>query len=472
MVPDRGTWQLTAGAAVIGLAFAAAAVTAAGPWDNGQRKAEREHAAALGRTGGADHQVTGRGREAAEAPGPAPAPSAPGVLAAASAPKAPSAAPALAPALADVLGPLLDDPGLGPLRTASVVDAATGEQLYGRATGTPMTPASTVKIATAAAVLSATGPAHRIPTGVVATPDFRGITLVGGGDPTLDLPRMRTLASRTAKSLRDRGVTTVRLTYDTTLYQGPVIHPIGAGNDNIAPVTALMVNAGRLDDSTEGTAPRSADPAGDAARAFVGLLSEHGVNTAAGPVPGKAPAKGPALATTYSAPVPALVERMLTSSDNDIAEALARQTALATRRPASFAGAQAAVTDRLKRLKLPLAGARFADGSGLNRADRVSAALLTTLLVRAADPAHPELRPVLTGLPVAGFTGTLSGRAAAGSGGLVRAKTGTLRGVDTLAGTVLSADGRLLAFAFLAGDTPSASAARPALDRLAAALLP
>ncbi|MEU2164543.1 D-alanyl-D-alanine carboxypeptidase/D-alanyl-D-alanine-endopeptidase [Streptomyces chengbuensis] len=469
MVPDRGTWQLTAGAAVVGLAFAAAAVTAAGPWDNGQRKAERTHAAALGRAGGADHQGAGQGREAAEAPGPAPAPSAPGVLAAASAPKVPSVAPA---ALADVLAPLLDDPGLGPLRTASVVDAATGRQLYGRGAGTAMTPASTVKIATAAAVLSATGPAHRIPTRVVAAPDFRSITLVGGGDPTLDTPRMRALADRTAKALRDRGVTTVRLSYDTSLYKGPVIHPIGAGNDNIAPVTALMINEGRLDDSTEGSARRSPDPAGDAARAFVGLLSERGVNTASGPASGRAPAKGPALATTHSAPVPALVERMLTNSDNDIAEALARQTALATGRPASFAGAEAAVTDRLKRLKLPMTGSRFADGSGLNRADKVSAALLTTLLVRAADPARPELRPVLTGLPVAGFTGTLSGRTAAGSGGLVRAKTGTLRGVDTLAGTALSADGRLLAFAFLAGDTPSAGVARPALDRLAAALLP
>ncbi|MFG3304337.1 D-alanyl-D-alanine carboxypeptidase/D-alanyl-D-alanine-endopeptidase [Streptomyces wuyuanensis] len=469
MVADRGTWQLTAGAAVVGLALAAAAVTAAGPWDNGQRKAEREHAAAVGRTGGADHQVAGRGSGAADAPGPAPAPSAPGVLAAASAPKTPSVAPA---DLAKVLGPLLDDPGLGPLRTASVVDASTGRQLYGRGAATAMTPASTVKIATAVAVLSATGPAHRIPTKVVAAPDFRAITLVGGGDPTLDMPRLRALADRAAKGLRDRGVTTVRLSYDTSLYQGPEIHPIGAGNENIAPVTALMINEGRLDDSTEGGARRSPDPAGDAARAFVGLLSERGVNTEAGPTRGKAPAKGAALAATHSAPVPALVERMLTNSDNDIAEALARQTALATGRPASFAGAEAAVTDRLKRLRLPLAGARFADGSGLNRADKVSAALLTTLLVRAADPARPELRPALTGLPVAGFTGTLSGRTAAGSGGLVRAKTGTLRGVDTLAGTVLSADGRLLAFAFLAGDTPSAAVARPALDRLAAALLP
>ncbi|MGW8955414.1 D-alanyl-D-alanine carboxypeptidase/D-alanyl-D-alanine endopeptidase [Streptomyces sp. NPDC055709] len=476
-MPDRGTWQFTAGAAVIGLAIAAAAVTAAGPWDSGQRKAERDRAASLGRTGGTHHQAPGRGVDAAEAPGPAPAPSAPGVLAAAPAPvtrsdTGPADPPATSPAsVAEVLAPLLDDPALGPVRTASVVDVGTGKQLYGRGATTPMTPASTIKIATAAAVLSATGPDHRIPTTVVAASDFRGITLVGGGDPTLDMPRLRSLADRTAHALRDRGVTTVRLAYDTTLYKGPVAHPIGAGNDNIAPVTPLMLNEGRLDDSTEGSADRGADPAGDAARAFVGLLSERGVNTEAGPTSAKAPAKPFPLATTHSAPVSALVERMLTNSDNDIAEALARQTAIAGGRPASFAGAEAAVTEQLKRLKLPVAGARFADGSGLNRADKVSAAFLTAVLSRAADPAHPELRPVLTGLPIAGFTGTLSGRSSAGSAGLVRAKTGTLSHVDTLAGTVLSRDGRLLAFAFLAGDTSSASVARPALDRLAAALV-
>ncbi|MFE3328284.1 D-alanyl-D-alanine carboxypeptidase/D-alanyl-D-alanine-endopeptidase [Streptomyces sp. NPDC059176] len=469
MVPDRGTWQLTAGAAVVGLAVAAAAVTATGPWDNGQRTAERERAAAAGRTGGAHHEPGGRGRTAV--PGPVPAPSAPSVLAAAVGPATP-AAPALPAAVfAKALAPLMGDPGLGAVHTASVVDAATGEQLYGNGASTPMTPASTIKIATAVAVLSAAGPTHRIATTAVASPDFRTVVLVGGGDPTLDEAGLRTLAAGTARALREHGVSTVRLGYDTSLYTGPVLHPISP-NRNVAPVSPLMLDEGRLDDSTSGPADRSADPAGDTARAFVGLLNEHGINTRTGPDPIKAPAKAIPLARTYSAPISSLVERMLTNSDNDIAEAMARQTALATGRPASFAGAEAAVTARLKQLKVPLAGARFADGSGLNRADKVSAACLTTLLTRAADPGHPELRTVLTGLPVAGFTGTLSGRSSAGSAGLVRAKTGTLSGVDTLAGTVVSSDGRLLAFAFLAAGSPSAEAARPALDRLAGALLP
>ncbi|MFF7776025.1 D-alanyl-D-alanine carboxypeptidase/D-alanyl-D-alanine-endopeptidase [Streptomyces tanashiensis] len=461
-MPEPRTWQLTAGSAALGLVLAAAAVTAAGPWDGGQRTAERARAAAP-TTGGTHHAPP----PAPAAPRrPAPAPSAPGVLTALH-------APAGRPAdLAAVLVPLLADPGLGPLRTASVVDTATGRQLYGEGAGTPMTPASTVKIATAAAALSALGPDHRIPTTVTATPDGRSITLTGGGDPTLDPARLKTLAADTARALKTRGHTSVRLAYDTSLYRGPALHPIGP-NENIAPVVALMTREGRLDDSHSGPAPRTADPAGDTARAFADLLTEAGIDVTGDPAPGRIPKAAP-LARTSSAPLSDLVERTLTNSDNDLAEALARQTALARRQPADFQGAEKAVRDELARLGLPVAGARFADGSGLDRRDRVSAALLTGLLTRAADPARPALRPLLTGLPVGGFTGTLADRfdttPATTGAGLVRAKTGTLTGVNTLAGTVVTDDGRLLAFAFLAGRTVSPYEAQPALDRLSAAL--
>ncbi|MFF8275209.1 D-alanyl-D-alanine carboxypeptidase/D-alanyl-D-alanine-endopeptidase [Streptomyces lateritius] len=469
-MPEPRTWQLTTCSAVLGLALAAGAVTAAGPWDNGQRKAERARAAAAAPTGGAHHAP---GPAAAGPPRPAPAPSAPGVLRALAAPD--SSRPG---DLAATLVPLLADPGLGTLRTASVVDATTGEQLYGEGATTPMTPASTVKIATTVAALAALGPDHRIPTTVAASPDGRALTLVGGGDPTLDTARLKKLAGDTARALKGRGVTAVRLAYDASLYQGPQHHPIGP-NENLAPVVALMTDGGRLDDSDSGPAPRSADPARATATAFADLLGAAGVTVQGAPAPGRAPRAAPTaapLARSYSEPLSALVERTLTHSDNDLAEALARQTALARKQPASFDGAGRAVRAELDALGVPTAGARFADGSGLSRADRVSAALLTALLTRAADPARPTLRPVLTGLPVGGFSGTLKSRfdtaPTAPGAGLIRAKTGTLTGVNTLAGTVVTAEGRLLAFAFLAGRTPSPYTAQPALDRLSAALVP
>ncbi|MEI7030531.1 D-alanyl-D-alanine carboxypeptidase/D-alanyl-D-alanine-endopeptidase [Streptomyces pratensis] len=456
------TWQVIAGSAVLGLVVAAGAVLAAGPWDNGQRKAERDAAVAAGRTGGAHH-----GRPTPEHPRPAP--SAPPVLPALGATV--RDAPQDSAGLRDTLAPLLGVPGLGARVAASVVDTATGKQLYGHGAAVPMVPASTVKIATAAAALCALGPDHRIATTVRLSPDSRTLTLVGGGDPTLTPAALRTLAATAARALRESGRTSVRLTHDTSRYTGPERHPIGP-NDNIAPVVALMADEGRLDDSDRGPAPRAGDPAGAAARTFAGHLEKAGVDVAGASREARAPARARTVATHRSAPLSALVERTLTNSDNDIAEALARQTALAAGESADFAGARRAVTAELKKLGVPVAGARLTDGSGLDRQGRVTAALLTGLLTRAADPKRPELRPVLTGLPVAGFSGTLDNRFddGAGGSGLIRGKTGTLTGVNSLAGTVVDPQGRLLAFAFLARDTSSPAAAESALDALASAL--
>ncbi|RVU16802.1 D-alanyl-D-alanine carboxypeptidase/D-alanyl-D-alanine-endopeptidase [Streptomyces antnestii] len=464
------TWQLTAGAATLGLVLSAVAVASAGPWDSsGQRTAEARRAALQDAGGGADH---GRGGRSGE---PDAAPSAPSVLAA---PGGSVPGPTKA-ALAGVLDPLLKDPSLGRRSTAAVVDAATGERLYGKNSGDALTPASTTKLATAVAALSMPGSDHRIVTKTVLEPGSgsREVVLVGGGDPTLTARKdaggnasLRTLADATAKKLKDSGTTEITLSYDTSLYSGPVLHPIGP-NENLAPVSALMADEARLDDSTSGTAPRAADPAAAAARTFAGLLKDRGIKTKGDPGPGKASGRAEQLAKVSSPPVSALVERMLTHSDNDIAEALARQVTLATGGTASFDGAGAGVRKELEKLGLPLSGTHFADGSGLDRSDKVSADLLTQVLARAADRGRPGLRPVLTGLPVAGFTGTLSKRytdAADAAGiGLVRAKTGTLTGVNTLAGAVVDADGRLLVFAFMTDGTVNPAAAQSALDRLA-----
>ncbi|MFD3719306.1 D-alanyl-D-alanine carboxypeptidase/D-alanyl-D-alanine-endopeptidase [Streptomyces sp. NPDC058674] len=470
-VPLVKTWQLIAGSAAVGLALSGAAVAAAGPWDSGQRKAERDAVASWGRAGGADH---GGGSV------PQAAPSAPGVLGAIGPGAAHGRAASASEGLAAALGPLLADRALGTVRTASVVDAATGQVLYESGAREAMTPASTVKIATAAAALAALGPEHRIRTTVTPGAAPGQIVLVGGGDPSLTARKkapagpggsLVALAADTARALKAAGTASVSLAYDDSLYSGAARHPIGV-NPNIAPVTALTADEGRPDESSSGPVERTGDPSGDAARAFAALLAERGIEVTGEPARAKAPGGARPLATTLSTPLAGLVERMLTNSDNDIAESLARQTALASGQPASFEGAEKAVAARLATLGVDTAGSRFADGSGLNRADKVSAGLLTGLLVRAADPQRPELRPVLTGLPVAGFTGTLRTRNAGTSpaAGLLRAKTGTLTGVNSLAGTVVDPSGRLLAFAFLTANSPGPEAAEKGLDKLAAAV--
>lgn len=475
-MPHGKTWQVVAGSAAIGLAVAAGAVAAAGPWESGQRTAERRLAADR------DHVLAATAHRAPHrAPGAAaPRPTATG--------PAPTAAPVLAPAPAAAAGtragtgsdsgtpsdpaalkarldPLMSAYGLGPLRTGAVVDVSSGSVLYGRRAGTATTPASTTKLATATAALATLGPGRRFTTSVVATSAHR-VVLVGGGDPTLEL---RALADDTAAALKARGAGSVRLGYDTSLFSGTTLHPIGR-NENLAPVTALMVREGRLDDSTSGPATRAYDPASAAADSFAELLRDRGITVKGVPKPASG-AGGTRLAAHQSAPLSELVERMLTTSDNDLAEALARHVARATGRPASFAGGAAAIPDALRRLGVPLGGAVFHDGSGLDGTDALSATTLARLLALAASPARPELRPVLSGLPVAAFTGTLADRFRASAGaGLIHAKTGTLTGTNTIAGTVVAPSGRLLAFAFLTHGSSDPTAAQSALDHLAAAL--
>ena len=108
------------------------------------------------------------------------------------------------------------------------------------------------------------------------------------------------------------------------------------------------------------------------------------------------------------------------------------------------------------------------DNSGMSEKNRLTAHELDGVL------ANKGVRPILDLLPVSSVEGTLEARYGEGSGaensaGWVRAKTGSLSGVNALAGTVMTASGRPLTFAFLSNESDP-NTARPALDRLANAV--
>jgi D-alanyl-D-alanine carboxypeptidase/D-alanyl-D-alanine-endopeptidase (penicillin-binding protein 4) len=95
------------------------------------------------------------------------------------------------------------------------------------------------------------------------------------------------------------------------------------------------------------------------------------------------------------------------------------------------------------------------------------------VLQLASSPDHPELRSVVTGLPVAAYDGSLASRFDHSAGrGLVRAKTGTLTGTSALAGITTDVRGHALVFAFVSNHVKYAETldTRAALDRLATAL--
>jgi D-alanyl-D-alanine carboxypeptidase/D-alanyl-D-alanine-endopeptidase (penicillin-binding protein 4) len=100
---------------------------------------------------------------------------------------------------------------------------------------------------------------------------------------------------------------------------------------------------------------------------------------------------------------------------------------------------------------------------------------LAAVVRLAARHDHPELREVLTGLPVAGFTGSLTYRfdhGPAAARGRVRAKTGTLTGVHGLAGVADDASGARMVFAVVADRVGALKnlEAQTLIDRIAGAL--
>ena len=87
--------------------------------------------------------------------------------------------------------------------------------------------------------------------------------------------------------------------------------------------------------------------------------------------------------------------------------------------------------------------------------------------------AEPRFRSLLLGLPVAGVSGTLfdrfDDRAERAGRGVVRAKTGSLRDVGTLAGYLITADGAPLVFAIMANSVVRPFATRDWMDRTTSA---
>ncbi|MGY1685574.1 D-alanyl-D-alanine carboxypeptidase/D-alanyl-D-alanine-endopeptidase [Geodermatophilus sp. SYSU D00867] len=393
----------------------------------------------------------------------------------------PSDAPAPDPdVLAAELGPLLAVPALARGVNAEVVDVASGETLVDQGAGDPVTPASTAKLLTAVAALTALDPDDTLETTVVAGAAPDEVVLVGGGDPTLSTtspsltyPGAATVADLAAQVLAalPPGTTVSRVVVDTSLFEGPLTAegwgPEDAPSGYAAPVTAAAVDGARV---APGENARSGQPGTDAGRALAEAL---GVPDAAVEL-GEAPDGATTLGSVRSAPVARLVEQALSQSDNLLADSLARHVALARGLPPTFEGSAEAVTGALADAGLDTTDVELYDGSGLSRLDLVTPDLLADVVAGAADGSLPGASAVVSGLAVAGYDGTLADRGDADPAtapGAVRGKTGTLLGVHALAGTVVTADGRLLAYALVAnGTTGGGGPEEAALDAVAAAL--
>ena len=360
-----------------------------------------------------------------------------------------------------------------------VVDPGSGQVLFDKQGTRPLIPASTVKILTAAAALEALGPQNRLVTRTARQGDV--VYLIGGGDATLPrsldtdtLPQgpasLRRLARDTAAALGTRN--RVDVVYDDSLFTGPGLGPgwpkgfPAAGV--AAPVSALMIDQGRRSPSARA---RVADPARKAAQAFATLLEKRGVQV--GRLSrGTAPGSAEEVARVESATVTQIVQRMLTDSDNDVAESLGHLVGASVTGDGSFAGGAQATTQILSQAGIDVAGMRLVDASGLSGRNQLAPATTADVLVDIVR--GDRWAPIVQGLAVAGVTGTLADRFAtkrtSAGRGVVRAKTGTLTGVGSLAGTVVDDDGRPLVFVVVGNNIRSQARARDTMDRIASEL--
>ncbi|MBR7086139.1 MAG: D-alanyl-D-alanine carboxypeptidase/D-alanyl-D-alanine-endopeptidase, partial [Prevotella sp.] len=144
-----------------------------------------------------------------------------------------------------------------------------------------------------------------------------------------------------------------------------------------------------------------------------------------------------------------ILSRMMKQSDNLYAEAVFYHAALATSRPATQKNARAAVRQLIQKLGYDASQYTVADGSGLSLYNYLSPELLTAFLRYAwrNERIFLHLEP---SLPVAGVDGTLKDRMKKSAAYRnVRAKTGTVTGISSLAGYATAPNGHRLAFAII-----------------------
>ncbi|WP_131103505.1 D-alanyl-D-alanine carboxypeptidase [Ornithinimicrobium sufpigmenti] len=414
----------------------------------------------------------------------------------------------------------LDSRWLGPSnrRSIAIRDALTGESLADRHSGRPVTPASTTKLLSAAAIVSALDPATTFTTRVVTGERPGEVVLVAGGDMLLadgegdpeavaghagigDLAAQTAAALRAGENVADGAASTasaeagtggpVTVSLDLSHVSGPHVMPTWSDHWVDEGWTGRIVQLGRAGDRALPYDPSPREPEQEVARVFREALAGQGLDvTGAGGSDGEsvraevvtAPAAAVELAAVESAALRDVLALASATSDNAMFEQLARQAAVAAGRSPDQESVMAWVRETMTEdLGLDLTGMRIADASGLSDGTLLSMEVVAEVLVAAADGSHPHLQEVLAagGLPIAGYTGTLGNGMRfhlpvhAPAVGNARAKTGTLPGVTALAGTVVTADGRLLAFAVAADDIESGSAALEAasvLDEIVAEL--
>ena len=337
-----------------------------------------------------------------------------------------------------------------------VYDLTDGEPLFAVNAAQRMRPASCQKVVTAVTALNFLGGDYKLTTdfritGTVSGGVLNGDLIVVGGMDPLVTPDELLQAAATIK--QQQGIERIagNILYDRSMRENA---PLGWGwcwDDDYGPLSALLVNG---KDNFE--------------QSWLNALSQAGIRTSStGSGQG---AKGKQQQRSVYAIrhyLDDLLVPMMKNSDNIFAECLFYQTAASTRKKgAGHKEAEQRTSELLSKIGLEPDHYKVADGSGLSLYNYVSAEMLVAMLGYAwrTESIREHLLP---SLPVAGYDGTLQKRMIGTvAEGNVRAKTGTVTGISSLAGYATTTGGHVLAFAIINQGVGSAAMGRSFQDKV------
>lgn len=318
-----------------------------------------------------------------------------------------------------------------------VFDLTEKQPLYALNAAQRMRPASIEKLITSISCLHYLGGDYNFKTdirvkGTIANGTLQGdVYIVGGMDPLLSPSDLNTMA----KALRSAGINSITGNIYTDLSMKDDL-PYGWGwcwDDDYGPLSALMVNA-KDDFNSEWN--RALTRAG-VKRSRVGVRQQQ------------APADSRSV-VCITHTIDEVLKPILKNSHNIFAECLFYQlAAYSGQKNAGRKQAAKLTYDLIEELGLDPAPYQIADGSGLSLYNYVSPELLVCLLNYAFS--KPEIyQHLYRALPIAGVDGTLSNRMQdTPAYNNVRAKTGTVTGISSLAGYLTTRNGHVLSFCII-----------------------
>lgn len=349
--------------------------------------------------------------------------------------------------------PLFDYSQLGLM----IYDLTADSVLYSYGEKQTLRPASTMKLLTAVTALDRLGPDYQFRTSlrytgtVVDSVLIGDVYCVGGMDPMFETIDMNAFV----ESVLRLGVRTIRgrLVAVTSFKEELLLGEGWCWDDDNPQLTPLLISRQDAFMSRFAEMLRSA-----------GVVVDAMVTN--GPLPREA-----LTICSRSHSLRDVLFPMMKDSDNLYAESMFFQVAAADgSRPAMAVHGRQAVKQLLSKAGVSNIQYRVTDGSGLSLYNYVTPELMIRLLIYAYR--HMNIfRELYPSLPVAGQDGTLKKRMTESvANGRVRAKTGTVTGVTTLAGYCTSVNGHMLAFSIMNQGVLKIADGRDFQDRLCAAM--